>query len=272
MGIVSDRTTGSNGLASTVRLEREDAVAVLTLDRPASGNAIDLPLARSLLDGAVRCAEDPAVRCVVVTGAGKYFCTGGDINSFAGAADDLPATLRAITANLHAAMSCLLRMEKPLVSAVNGPAAGAGIGLALLGDVAVGTPATHFTMAYTKLGLTPDAMTSWLLPRFVGLRRAQAMCLFNERLGADQALELGMLTEIVDVVEFSSRWRQLAAELSAGPVESFASVRRLLLESFTNAPEAQMALESATIARSGAGSEARELIEAFHNRAAGDAP
>lgn len=251
-----------------VRLEREDAVAVLTLDRPESGNAIDLPLARTLLDRAIECAGDPTVGCVVITGAGKYFCTGGDINSFAGASDDLPAILKAITANLHAAMSCLLRMDKPLVSAVNGPAAGAGIGLALLADIAIATPASHFTMAYTKLGLTPDAMTSWLLPRFVGLRRAQAMCLFNERLGADQALASGMLTEIVDDSDFSARWRQLAAELAAGPVRSFASVRTLLLESFTNGPEVQMALESETIARLGGGSEARGLIEAFHNRAA----
>lgn len=249
-----------------VRLEREDAVAVLTLDRPESGNAIDLSLARTLLDSAIECAEDSTVGCVVITGAGKYFCTGGDINSFAGGLDDLPATLKAITANLHAAMSCLLRMEKPLVSAVNGPAAGAGIGLALLADVAIATPASHFTMAYTKLGLTPDAMTSWMLPRFVGLRRAQAMCLFNERLGADQALASGMLTEIVDIGDFSHRWRHLAAELAAGPGRSFASVRRLLLESFTNGPEVQMALESETIARIGGGSEARRLIEEFHNR------
>lgn len=266
MEAVGDGTEESDRLTSGVRLQQEDAVAVLTLNRPESGNAIDLTLARSLLNNAIACAEDPTVRCVVLTGAGKYFCTGGDINSFAGACDNLPATLRAITANLHAAMSCLLRMDKPLVSAVNGPAAGAGVGLALLGDVAIATPATHFSMAYTKLGLTPDAMTSWLLPRFVGLRRAQAMYLFNERLVANQALASGMLTEVVDSRDFSGRWRQLAAELAAGPVRSFASVRRLLLESFTNAPEAQMALESETIARSGGGIEARELIEAFQNR------
>jgi len=123
-------------MAAPLQLRRSGSIATITLDRPETGNAIDVPMAEALLQAALECASDLAVRCVVLTGAGPMFCAGGDIKGFA-QADDVGALIERITASLHMAIARLARMDKPLVTAINGAAAGAGFGLALLGDVAL---------------------------------------------------------------------------------------------------------------------------------------
>ncbi|HSX57388.1 MAG TPA: enoyl-CoA hydratase/isomerase family protein, partial [Sphingomonas sp.] len=134
---------------SAVLLEREGGVARITLNRPDVGNALDIPMARELLEAAIAVDEDDAVRCVVLTGAGKLFCAGGDVGAFAGAGDRLPGFLKEITASLHTAQQRFARMDKALVTAINGSVAGAGVGLAMLGDIALASPKASFTLAYT---------------------------------------------------------------------------------------------------------------------------
>ena len=183
---------------TSVRLERDGAVAWITLDRAEVGNAIDLSLAQALAATTTECAEDPAIRCVVLTGAGRMFCVGGDVPAFAAAGDDAPAFLRTLADTLQGAITTLARMPKPLVVAVNGPAVGAGMSLALLGDVVLAGASAHFTAAYTGIGLTPDGGMSWLLPRLIGLRRTQAMILTNQRVGAAEATAIGLITCMVE--------------------------------------------------------------------------
>ena len=120
-----------------LQVEREGAVTRLLLDRPAVGNAIDIPLARALMEAAIACDEDDSVRCVLLTGRGRLFCTGGDVAAFSAAGEQVPAFLKEITGYLHSALARFARMDKPMITAINGPAAGAGIGLALLGDIAL---------------------------------------------------------------------------------------------------------------------------------------
>jgi 2-(1,2-epoxy-1,2-dihydrophenyl)acetyl-CoA isomerase len=176
--------------------EQERTVVRLTLNRPAAGNSINVSLARSLMEAAIRCDEDDSVRCVLLTGRGRLFCAGGDIAGFAEAGSSTPALLKDLTGYLHLAIARFARMAKSLVTVVNGPATGAGIGLAVLGDVALAARSAHFTLAHTAIGLSPDGGCTWLLPRLIGLRRAQELVLTNRRVGAQEAEKIGLITRV----------------------------------------------------------------------------
>jgi 2-(1,2-epoxy-1,2-dihydrophenyl)acetyl-CoA isomerase len=216
----------------------------------------------------MRCEADAAIRCVVLTGTGKLFCGGGDVAAFAGAGDDLPKMLREITVYLHAAISVLARMEKPLVTAINGSAAGAGIGLALLGDVALAEPTASFSLAYTGIGLTPDGGATWLLPRLIGLRRTQELCLTNRRVKAEEAASLGLVTRLVEAGTLAAETRTLTDQLARSATAALGATRKLLLESSTNSLEDQLALESSVISHQALNFEGREGVTAFFEKRA----
>ena len=248
---------------SVVLLERSEGVARITLNRPDQGNGIDMSLANELDAIAREVASDPAVRSVVLTGAGRMFCVGGDIASFAAAGDNAGPFLKDLAGALHKAVVTLAHMDKPLVTVINGPAAGAGFGLAMLGDIVLASEAAHFTAAYTAIGLTPDGGLSWLLPRLVGLRLAQEMILTNRRVGATDAVALGLVTRAVAAEALAAEAQSLAATLAAAPVHALGSVRRLLLDGQTRGLAAQLDAECASIAAAGAGPEGREGVAAF---------
>ena len=246
-----------------ILFERDGTVARLTLNRPQMGNAIDLPLAKALMEASIACDEDDGIRCVVLTGAGRMFCAGGDISGFKAAGDGVPALLKELTSYLHLAVSRFARMAKPLVTVINGPAAGAGFSLAVLGDIALAARSAHFTLAYTAIGLTPDGGATWLLPRLVGLKRAQELTLTNRRLTADEAAAMGLITRTVENEALDSEAATVAAQLSASATRALGRTRNLLLSSFGNGLEEQMELESRSIADSGRDAEGREGITAF---------
>jgi len=248
---------------ASLLIERDGAIATLRLNRPDVGNALDIPLARSLMEAAIQCDEDDAIRCVVLTGTGRMFCAGGDVGAFAAAGDSLPAMLKEITAYLHAAITRLSRMGKPLVTAINGPAAGAGYSLALLGDIALATRSAHFTLAYTGLGLTPDGGSTWLLPRLVGLRKAQELALLNPRVAAEEAAALGLITRVVDDAAFATETDKVVKQLAVSATPALGKVRNLLLASFGSTLEAQMEAEARSIADSSKTKYGREGVAAF---------
>ncbi len=250
-------------MAAGVRLERENGVARLTLDRPDVGNAVDIPMARAFMEAAIALDEDDTVRCILLSGAGRLFCAGGDVAAFSGAGDALPAFLKEITTYLHSGIARLMRTAKPVVTAVNGPAAGAGIGLALLGDIVLAGASAHFTLAYTGIGLSPDGATTWLLPRLVGLRRAQEMCLTNRRILAEEALQIGLVTRVLPDGELAAEATNIAEGLAAGATSALGATRRLLLDSDANTPETQMELESRSIAVQARTADGREGVAAF---------
>lgn len=244
-------------------VERRAAVATLTLNRPDVGNAIDLPFARTLLEAAIAVDADPSVRCVVLTGRGRMFCAGGDVGAFAAAGERAPAIVKEITACMHAAIATLARMRKPLVTAINGPAAGAGFSLAMLGDIALAADSAHFTLAYTALGLTPDCGATWLLPRLVGLRRAQELVLTNRRVAASDAVALGLITRAVDAGSLTSETQAVSDALASQATSALGLARRLLLESFESGLETHMERESRAIAESIGTPDGREGVRAF---------
>lgn len=248
---------------TTVLTEIADGVATLTLNRPDQGNGIDMALANDLLAAAEAVSADPAVRCVVLTGAGKMFCVGGDVAAFAAAGDQAGPFLKALADKLHEALLVLAAMAKPLVTVVNGPAAGAGLSLAIAGDLVLASEAAHFTAAYTAIGLTPDGGMSWTLPRLVGMRLAQEMILTNRRVGAAEAATLGMVTRAVPAEELAGEAAKLAARLAEAPTRALGASRWLLAEAQTHSLAVHLDLESQTIASAGAGPEGKEGVAAF---------
>lgn len=247
----------------TLRFRVEDGVARVTLSRPDAANAVDRTLARELMDAALRCDEDPAVRAVVLTGEGRFFCAGGDLAAFAEAGEALPAVIKEITTYLHAAVSRLARMRAPLVVAVNGAAAGAGFSLACAGDLAFAAESARFTMAYTRAGLAPDGSSSWYLPRLVGPRRTLELMLTNRTLSAAEALEWGLVNDVVPDAELAERVSGVARCLAEGPTEAYAHCKRLVLLSAGESLETQMEHESRAIADAARTADAREGVDAF---------
>jgi 2-(1,2-epoxy-1,2-dihydrophenyl)acetyl-CoA isomerase len=247
---------------SPLGVEVANGVAWLTLDRPEVGNAIDLPLAQALLTAATRCAADAAIRCVVLTGAGRLFCAGGDVALMKAAGDALPGVLHELIETLHQAVVVLRHMPKPLVTLVNGPAAGAGLSLAILGDIVLSARSAHYTPAYGAIGLTADGGLSWLLPRLVGLRRAQEIILTNRRVKPEEAEAIGLVTRIVDDEALVGEGHAVAARLADGPIAANGAVRALLQASFESTFADQLAreLHSMTTAADG---EAKEGLAAF---------
>lgn len=251
-----------------LRYEIADGVATITLNRPDAANAIDLALGRELMHVAIRCDEDASVRAVVLTGAGRMFCAGGDLKSFAAHGDALPSLLKELTTYLHAATSRFARMNAPLVIAVNGTAAGAGFSLAVSGDLVLMAESASLTMAYTAAGLSPDGSSTYFLPRLIGLRRAQELMITNRKLGSAEALAWGLVTQVVPDAELASTAGALARKLAAGPTRAFGAVKGLLATAFTESLETQMELEARGIAAMANTEDGREGIAAFAGKRA----
>ncbi len=248
--------------APAVQVETRGAVALVTLNRPESGNALNLQMAMDLLAAAMTCARNSAVRAVVLSGAGRHFCFGGDLRAFgtrSPAGDDY---IRELTTYLHAAISQFVRMDAPVLAAVNGTAAGAGVGLVAMADLALGARSSNFNLAYTQAGLTPDAGTTFLLPRTLGLKRTMELLLRNRLLAAEEALAWGLLNEVVADQELLPRALEIAEKLSHGASGAFGATKRLIAHSL-GALESQMVLEGETIARHAVGPEGREGVSAF---------
>jgi len=246
----------------TVLVDLRDGVATVTLNNPAGANALDMAMGRDLLEAALRIEGDAAVRAVVVTGAGKHFCFGGDLQGMARQGDGVGGYLTELTTYIHAAIGCFTRMRAPVIAAVNGTAAGGGVGLVCMTDLAIAGRSSKFRLAYTGVALAPDCATSFLLPRIVGRRRALELFLTNRVLGAEEALAWGLVNEVVDDSEVLVQAQALAATFASGPTESFATVKRLL-DAADPGLESQMALEARTMAAQSQHPHGREGVAAF---------
>ncbi|MGO9265830.1 MAG: enoyl-CoA hydratase/isomerase family protein [Candidatus Binataceae bacterium] len=247
-----------------VILEVRENVAHLTLNRPEAANALNLEMAMALEAAALKCEEDPNIRAVLMTGAGKLFCGGGDLKSFAAQpAEELPGHLKKVTMYLHTAIQRFARMKAPLVIAVNGNAGGAGLSLALIGDITLAGEATRFTVAYTRIGLTPDGSSTYYLPRLVGLKRAMELMLTNRAVAAREAEAMGMITRVVPDADLLNQAGAIARELAQGPTQAFGGVKRLLYATFNNPLYEQMEFETAIIADMSRTADAREGIASF---------
>jgi 2-(1,2-epoxy-1,2-dihydrophenyl)acetyl-CoA isomerase len=228
--------------------ERDGAVAIVTLDRPGVYNALDLALGEALLDALIECDEDQTVRAVILTGAGRAFCAGGDVRAMAAAKEKAAAFLKKLTVFLHAAVATIVQMPKPVIAAVNGPAAGAGLSLALAADLVVASERASFTVAYSNIGLAPDGSATFFLPRLLGSKRAFDLIASNRVLAAEEARELRLVTDVYPEAEFQARVREMARRLAAGPTQALARAKRLIAQGQGEPLETQMEHERQAIA------------------------
>jgi len=201
----------------SVQVETRGAVALVTLNRPDNGNALNLEMGMDLLAAAMTCGRNPAVRAVVLTGAGRQFCLGGDLRAMASRGAGVDGYLRELTGYLHSAISHFVRMDAPVIAAVNGAVAGAGVGLVAMADLAVCGESPKFSLAYTGVGLTPDGGTSFLLPRTIGIKRTMELMLLNRALTSGEALQWGLVNSVVEDSQVVDEALRVAERLSAGP-------------------------------------------------------
>lgn len=231
----------------SVRVERDGGVGRIVFDRPEGNNAMDADAAEGLRAAAADLASDDDCRCIVLTGVGGLFNTGADLSILDGDERD-ETVLRALAASLHAFVEQLVRAPKPVVCGVNGVAAGGGIGPALCGDIVVMAESARFQFAYPAIGLSGDGGSTYFLPRLVGLREAQRIAMRNEPVGAEEAAELGLVTETVPDDEFDEALVAEAESLASGPTAAYAETRDLLRTSFERGLGEQLAEEADRIA------------------------
>lgn len=241
----------------------EDHVARLTLNRPEAYNAMDADILYGLAKHLTAYAADPAVRGVVITGAGKAFCSGADLKSVI--QDPLKASeiLYTLAPVLHQSILEIRRMKKPVIAAVNGVAAGAGMSLALACDFRIMAKSAIFRQAYTSWGLCIDGGGTFMLPRLIGLARAMEVAAFDPPITSEMAEQWGLVTKIVDDGQAYDTALAMALELAERSMHSYGWVKQLLTDSFTTPFEVQLERERIGVSTCGAHPDGLEGMMAF---------
>lgn len=248
----------------TVQYALDSAVATITLDRPDSMNSLDVATKADLRDALRQAADDSAVRAVVLTGAGRAFCVGQDLKEHAAAMRDSSTVLgETVHEHYNPIVTALVKMPKPVVAAVNGVAAGAGAAFAFACDLRVVASSAGFNLAFASIGLSCDSGSSWTLPRLVGWAKARELLLMPRTVSAEEALSLGLATEVVPDEDVRRRATALAGEFATGPTVAYGAIREVLEFSATHDLEDSLAHEGQQMSRTGATDDHRAAVEAF---------
>jgi 2-(1,2-epoxy-1,2-dihydrophenyl)acetyl-CoA isomerase len=267
-------------LTSHIRTERDGAVGVITIDRPARFNSLDVGTARELRKAGLQMARDEQIRAVVLRGTPPAFCSGADLKYIAsGGVDEELAYLtprdravpdgygerfKQILEYLHSTISEIRRAPKPFLAAVDGTAAAGGFGLAMSCDLVFVSPRATFEWAYGKSGLTGAESSTFLLPRLVGLRRAMELMLLNPRIAAAQAVELGLATRLIDAPDFDAEVLAIARTIGEGPTHAFGTAKALLNQAAgVDRLDHHLGVELQHLIRSADSVEFREGLQAF---------
>jgi 2-(1,2-epoxy-1,2-dihydrophenyl)acetyl-CoA isomerase len=246
-----------------VTLDFDGSVAILKLDHQEVMNAVSMDMLGGLADAldAIEEKKDE-VRCVVLTGAGQAFCTGANLQSRNNQSKKTKAGLT-LEIGFHPFLRRIRNLHCPIVTAVNGPAAGAGMSFALLGDMILCARSSYFLQAFRRIGLVPDCGSTWLLPRLVGRARSIELSLMGERLPAEKALEWGLVNRVYDDGVLMEEAMKLARELASGPTVALSLIRKLYWDSPENSFEDQLNLEFQCQLRAGDTQDFREGVGAF---------
>ena len=249
---------------TNVLFEIREHVAHITLNRPEVSNAMNLEMSREFYEAAFECEQSSDVRAVLITGAGRAFCSGGDVTSFAAQEPGrLSAYYRRLTLFLHQAIHRFARMPAPVVMAVNGIAGGGGMSLACAGDIVLAGESARFTMAYTQIGLTPDGSSTYYLPRIIGLRRTLELALTNRVLSAREAETMGLVTRVIPDDQLMAQAQTLVADLAKGPTRAYEGVKRLCYGATNTSLAEQMECETEWLTEMAETADVQEGIAAF---------
>jgi len=244
-----------------ILFEKIGDVGRITLNRPEKYNSIVREMALSLHNTLENCESDDSIRCILITGAGKAFCAGQDLKE---AIDPQgPEIEQIVREHYNPIIKRIREIEKPVIAAVNGVAAGAGANLALACDIVTATQSAKFIQAFSKIGLIPDSGGTYFLPRLIGLPKATAFMMTGEPVSSEKAEALGMIYAVYEDAEFESKTVELARSIAAMPTKGLGYTKRLLNQSFNNSLEDQLDLEAATQSLSAHADDHKEGIQAF---------
>jgi len=249
---------------SPVLVEREGAVATVRLNRPEAMNSLDIATKDALVTALSDVAGDPTVRCVVLTGTGRAFCVGQDLREhITFLQNDDPSLWDTVAKHYNPIVELIATMNKPVIAAVNGVAAGAGAGFALAADFRVLVDTAGFNLAFAGIALSCDSGTSWSLQRVVGPARAKELLLLPRTVPADECLALGLVTKVVSAQDFEATVRELATTLAAGPTLAYGSIRRAVAFSAGHALTESLAQEGDYMTLTGGTADHRAAVAAF---------
>ncbi len=253
---------------SGIRTERDRAVAILTIDRPDRMNALDIDMIRALRVALQGVAVDPAVRAVLLTGAGRAFSAGGDVATMDEyrRRGELAPLFHELTGEQELCIREIVGMRKPLLAALPGVAAGGGLSLALAADWRIAAEEALLVPAFPALGAVPDGGLTYFLPHFLGIGLAQEVLFTNARISAARAKELGLVHEVVPAAELASRATQRARELAEGPTFAYGWTKSLLHSALHESLATQMMLERRGAVEAALGTELPEGIQAFREK------
>lgn len=253
--------------AGPVLLDIRSGIARITLNRPDVSNAMNLDLVIALHRAITACQAETGVRVVVLTGAGRNFCTGGDVKEFAAHGERLPEYTREVGSWLHAAVSALINLRAPVVTAVQGFAAGGGgLGLVCASDIVFAAQSTRLMSGAVRVGMAPDAGTTVALTQLVGLRKAQYLLLANPTVTSAEALEMGLVTRVVTDDRLADETSALADELAAGAPLALSATKHLLWQGVGRPVDAQIPVEARIVAELSGTADSREGLAAVIER------
>jgi 2-(1,2-epoxy-1,2-dihydrophenyl)acetyl-CoA isomerase len=261
---IAREAQSSTAPARAVLLDLTDAVATVTLNRPHAMNALDLATKNVLLATLLRVAEDPAVRCVVLTGVGRAFCVGQDLREHVDLLsnpDESPWST--VPEHYNPIVELLSTMNKPVIAAINGVAAGAGASFAFAADLRIIVDTGGFNLAFAGIALSCDSGASWTLPRLIGTAKAKELLMFPRTVPAPEALELGMVNRVVSAQQLPAVVGELARTLAAGPTLAYGSIRRSVAFSCGHPLSESLAHEAGQMALTGGSADHAAAVAAF---------
>lgn len=229
--------------SNSIEVKIENNVAWIALNRPEVFNSFNREMALSLQDTLENCAADSNVRAIVLTGNGKAFCAGQDLKEVT-TPEINPGFRRILEEHYNPIIQKIRNIEKPIVAAVNGVAAGAGANIALACDIVVAVESASFIQAFSKIGLVPDSAGTFFLPRLIGFQKASALMMLGDKVSAEEAANLGMIYKVFSTDTFEAEVKKVAENLAQMPTKALGLTKRLLNQSTTNSLEEQLALES----------------------------
>ncbi|HWM67880.1 MAG TPA: enoyl-CoA hydratase-related protein [Steroidobacteraceae bacterium] len=241
--------------------ERDGGVTLLRLARPERMNALTDEIKSELCELIPQFFDDPTARCLLITGSGAAFCAGGELRSLA--TGPTPAQTRGRLERSHRWAHLLMTGEKPVIMAVNGAAAGAGFGLALLGDITVASDSAYFLPGFTSIAVAADLAVALTLPRAVGVPRAKEILFRNRRIEAPEAAHMGLISAVYPAAELLPAAMQLARQLACGPTLSIGLTKSLIHQSYELSLEGYLAAEIAAQMQAFSSSDCREGVDAF---------
>ncbi|MFN4197500.1 MAG: enoyl-CoA hydratase-related protein [Flavobacterium sp.] len=246
----------------SIQLKVMNQVAYVALNRPEVFNSFNREMALSMQAALDQCASDALIRAIVITGNGKAFCAGQDLKEVV-SPELNPGFRKILEEHYNPIVQRIRTIEKPVIAAVNGVAAGAGANIALACDIVLASEKASFIQAFSKIGLIPDSGGTFFLPRLIGFQRASALAMTGDKVTAEEALQMGMVYKVVSEESFETSVQQLAEQLAQMPTKALGLTKRLLNESLTNDLNTQLALESDLQIEASESNDYNEGVTAF---------